>query len=165
MPRSFVARSLTAVAPVAAIPTTAAHFALWNGESVGGKTYAITSVFATTTTTAAATMILQLLAHVSVQYCPVISGTAASAIASTDGIPGGSRAMVASAVTIVAGNGVWHPVGPAFNTAALTATIGAGLYQNVRGIYYLPPGAILSLATLGSTTGGAMQLGATWEEN
>jgi len=165
MPRSFVARSLTAVAPVAAIPTTAAHFALWNGEPAGGKTYTITGVGFTFTTTAAATMIAQLLAHLSVQYLPVISGTAASAVASSDGVPGGSRAAVASAVTIVAANGVWHPVGPSVNSAALTATIGLGAWQNVRGLYYLPPGGIFSLATLGSTAAGACQLSIHWEEN
>lgn len=164
MPRTFVARSATAVAPVAAIPTTAAHFCLWNGEPANGKTYTITSVGFTTTTSAAATMILQLLAHISIGPVPAISGTAASICAATDGNPGPTNASVFSAVTIVAATGLWHPVGPAFNTAALTATIGAGVWQNVRGLYTLPPGRLFSLATLGSTAAGASQLCVTWEE-
>src|SRR3990167_442272 len=155
-PRTFVARTLTAVAPVAAIPTTAAHFALWNGDPV--KPYTIPSVGFTTTTTAAATIILQLLAHVSIAAVGAITGTAASVVAPTDGIVGGTYASVFSGVPSVAATGVWHPVGPSVNTAALTATIGAGAYQNVRGLYYLPPGRLFSLATLGSTAAGAAQI-------
>lgn len=164
-PRSYIAGTATAVAPVAAIPTTAAHFSLWNGEKAGGKTYTITAVGFTTTTTAGATIILQLLAHLSVASLPVISGTTANGPKSTDGLPSTSRAGVASAVTIVNANGLWHPVGPAFNTAALTATIGAGTWQNVRGLYSVPPGGIFSLATLGSTAAGASQLFINWEES
>lgn len=162
--RTYAAGTLTAVAPVAAIPTTAAHFSLWNGESAGGKTYRITTVGFSTTTSAAATMILQLLAHSGVGGCAVISGTAANGPRPTDGFPGGSKAVVASAVTIVANNGVWQPVGDCVNSAALTATIGMGTWRNVRGLFLLPPGGIFSLATLGSTTGGANQLFVNWEE-
>ena len=71
---------------------------------------------------------------------------------------------MASAVTIVAANGLWHAVGMSINTAALTATIGAGAWTNVRGLYYLPPGAVLSLATLGSTAAGNVQHFIQWEE-
>ena len=164
-PRSFVAGTATAVAPVAAIPTTAAHFALWNGEEVGGKTYTITSVGFTTTTSAGATIILQQLAHCSVARIPLITGTAATAVRATDGIPGGSKAVVASAVTIVNANGLWHPVGSSFNTAALTATIASGGWTYVKGMYRVPPGGVFSLATLCSAAGSAAcQSYVTWEE-
>lgn len=163
-PRTYVARSLTAVAPVAAIPTTAAHFALWNGEPEGGKTYSITSVGFSTTTTAGATMILQLLANCMVALQPIISGTLAAGPFPTDGMPSASRAAVASAVTITAANGMWQPIGDCVNSAALTATIGMGTWQKVDGLFRLPPGGIFSLATLGSTTGGANQLFINWRE-
>lgn len=162
--RQYAARTLTAVAPVAAIPTTAAHFSLWNGELAGGKTYRITSVGFSTTTTAGATMILQLLANCMVALQPIISGTAAAGPFPTDGLTSASRAAVASAVTITAANGMWQPVGTCVNSAALTATIGMGTWTNVRGLFLLPPGGIFSLATLGSTTGGANQLFLDWEE-
>jgi hypothetical protein len=162
--RTYGARTLTAVAPVAAIPTTAAHFSLWNGEPAGGKIYRITAIGFTTTTTAAATMIMQQLAHCGQATRPVISGTAASGPIPTDGQVGASKAAVASAVTIVDSDGIWLPVGMAVNSAALTATIGLGVWTNVRGLYLVPPGAIFSLATLGSTTGGAVQSSICWEE-
>jgi hypothetical protein len=148
---------------VAAIPTTAAHFTLFNGESSGGKSYLITALGMTTTTTAGATMILQLLAHMSVGNTTGISGTVANDPKATDGGPNSSKAQVKSAVTIIL-SGIWHPVGPSLNTAALTATIGAGLWVPVRGLYTVPPGQTLSLATLGSTTGGNCQLYVNWEE-
>jgi hypothetical protein len=161
--RTFVAGTATAVAPVAAIPTTAAHFSLFNGEAAGGKSYIITALGMTTTTTAGATMILQMLAHMSVGNVTGISGTLANGPKPTDGNPVPSLGQVKSAVTIIL-SGVWHPVGPSFNTAALTATIGAGLWVPVRGLYTVPPGQIFSLATLGSTTGGACQLYINYEE-
>lgn len=163
-PRTYVARSVTGVTAVNAIPTATSHFSLWNGEVAGGKTYTITAVGFTTTASAAATMIVQLLAHCSVSAGTVIVGTVASGPIATDGIAGGSRAVVASTVTISAANGVWHPVGMSVNSAALTATIGLGTYQQVRGLYYLPPGGIFSLAVLGSTAAGTSQFSIQWEE-
>lgn len=171
-PRFFQAITTTGVATVAAIPTTAAHFVVQNGEPVGGKTYTITSLGGTFTTTAGATMIVQLLALVLPGSWPIISGTAAKGPFAVDGLPnslpaGGSRAAVASAVTLTAGqaaSGAWHPVGTAFNTAALTATIAAGVWANVKGLYRLAPGGLIALATLGSTAAGAVQLSVTWEE-
>lgn len=166
-PRLFMARTITGVAAVAAIPTTASHFTIWNGEPAGGKTYTISSVGFTLTTTSGATFIAQLLVHCAAASQPIVSGTAAAGPLSTDGLPGGSRAQAYSAVTLpaqTANAGLWHPVGQAINSAALTATIGLGTYANVRGIYRLPPGGVFSMATLGSTAAGAAQLFATWEE-
>lgn len=165
MPRSYVAGTVTDIAPVAAIPTTAAHFSLWNGEPDGGKSYTITTAAIVTTTSAGAVIVLQLLAHLSVAKLPIITGTAASAIRSTDGMPTATRANVASAVTITAANGVWHPVGQSIVCAG-TANIGLGTWTNVRGLYTVPPGGIFSLAGLCSAAGSAKcQLYVQWEEN
>lgn len=167
-PRLFLAGTNTAVAPVAAIPTTAAQFALWNGEPAGGKTYTITSVGFTGAASAAAALVEQLLVHCALAVQPIISGTAAKGPVSTDGIQGGSRALALSAVTLTASqvaSGVWHPVGPSVNGGAATATISMGSYQQVRGLYLLPPGGLLSLAVLCSAAGSATnQMFVTWEE-
>lgn len=164
MPRSFIAATTTAVAPVAAIPTTAAHFALWNGESAGGKSYTITSVAMTDIASAAAALVLQMLANNLTGPIPVLSGTVAQGPRGLDGILGGSKAQVASAVTIP-NSGLWHPVGQSVNAGAATATIGMGTYQKVRGIYTVPPGGLFAMAVLCSAVGSATcSLYVTWEE-
>ncbi len=167
-PRLFLAGTATAVAPVAALPTTAAQFALWNGEPVDGKTYTITSVGFTSIASCAAAQILQLLGLVSAARQPIISGTAATGPKSTDGIVGGTSALAASAVTLTAGmlaGGMWHPIGGSVNTAALTATISTGTWTNVRGLYLLPPGGLFALAVLCNAAGSATcDCFVTWEE-
>lgn len=162
--RLFGAMTLTDIAPVAALPTTTAHFCIWNGEKVGGKTYTITSIGIVITTSAAAAIVLQLLAQVAPNNTvPVISGTAASAALALDGQGPGSRAMAASAVTIV-NAGFWHPVGQSIVSAA-TANIGLGSWVNVNGLYRIPPGGLFSLAGFCSAAGSAKcQLMATWSE-
>lgn len=166
VPRLFVGGTATAIAPVAALPTTAAQLALWNGSP--DKTYTITSLSFTSIASAAAAFVGQLLVHVAPGRQPLISGTLAKGPLSVDGIPGGSTAQVAAAVTLTAGqaaSGAWHPVGMSVNGGAATATISMGAYQNVRGIYLLPPGAILSAAVLCSAAGSATcNIYVTWEE-
>ncbi len=164
-PRLYVAGTVTPVAPVAALPTTAAHFALWNGEPLGGKTYTITALSFTGIASAAAALVSQLLVNVSGASRPIISGTAATGPRATDGLTSTSNAVVASAVTIGATWGIWHPVGMSVNGGAATATISMGAWQNVRGLYYLPPGGVISLAVLCSAAGGSTcDIFVNWEE-
>lgn len=166
IPSTFVAGSTTDVAPVAAIPTTAAHFAILNGEASGGKTYIITSVSLLTTTSAAAAQTLTLLANnlpAPVSAAGGFAGTAALGPKSLGG-SASTRAGVYSAVTIV-NSGLWHPVTPSVNEGAQTANIGQSVWAYVRGIYYVPPGGIFCLAGFCSAAGSAKcQLYVTWEE-
>lgn len=163
-PRSFGGSSTTDIAPVAAYPTTAAHFCVWNGEPLGGKTYQLTSLGIVTTTSAGAAIVLGLLANiVPAGATTVIAGTASNGPKALDGLGNTSRAIVASAVTIV-NTGFWHPVGTSIVCAG-TANIGNGIWVPVQGIYYLPPGGLLSLAGFCSAAASAKcQLSATWNE-
>ena len=164
--RTFGAISSTDIAPVAAIPTTAAHFCVWNGELPTGKTYTITSIGVTCTTSAGAVIILQPLAQISpMSGIPLISGTAANGPKALDGYGNTSRGVVASAVTIV-NSGFWHPIGNALISAAMTATISQGVWTDVSRIgYTLPPQGLFSLAVLCSAAGSAKcQLSVTWSE-
>lgn len=165
MPRLYVGGTITAVAPVAAVPTTAAHLSLINGEPVGGKTYTVSAVSFTPDVSAGAAFVAQLLANVTAQpggNPP--SGTTARGPVATDGLKSDSRAIVRSATTIV-NNGMWHPAGMSVNGGAATATIAMGGWVYVRGIYVLPPGVMLSLAVLCSAAGSATcQLFVNWEE-
>ena len=164
----FVARTSTAVAPVAAFPTTAAHFCLFNGEPTGGKSYEIISASTAYATSAAAAEVGMLVVHNAT--APVLglpSSTAAIGPKSLGGFAAsGTNAVVGSAVTVV-NSSIWHPAGVAYSTAA-TTTIGLGAFWQTPAIgaliYVVPPGGIFSLATLAATTGGTCHLSVTWRE-
>ena len=155
---SYVTGTATAsaVAPVAALPTTAAHFVLWNGEPQDGtgKSYLIHRCGFTTIASAAAVIQMQLIGHLStVPVAAIPSNTAAVGIKSLSGRGTQSRASAGSTVTIV-NNGDWHPIGPAVLSLAATATIALGGDFDVNGVYIVPPGGIFSLAVLCSAAGG-----------
>ncbi len=161
---AFVGASSTGVTPVAAAPTTAAHFLLWNGDPL--KSYYVTSLSCSTTASAAATENLQLFAHLSVAGLAVIptGGTAALGPKPLGGGPAqGSLAQIVTAATIV-NDGIWHVVGPSQNAGAATATIALGTWANVNGLYVIRPGGLLSLAVVTSTAAGTAKCYATWVE-
>jgi hypothetical protein len=161
---AFAARTITAVAPVAAFPTTAAHFCLFNGEPVGGKSYDILICASTYATSAAAAEVSTLIAHnatVPVRSLP--SFTAALGPLSMGGYAAsGTFAQVGSAVTIV-NSSVWLPLVTCASTAA-TTTIGLGTAWQGTGIFVVPPGGIFSLATLSATNAGTCHLSVVWRE-
>lgn len=164
----FVARTSTAVAAVAAFPTTAAHFCLFNGENIGGKSYEIIAMSTAYATSAAAAEVGVLVVHNA--GGPVLalpSFTAALGPKSLGGYAAsGTNAQVGSAVTIV-NSSIWHPAGMGYSTAA-TTTIGLSSYWfwNSPGpsMYIVPPGGIFSLATVAATAAGTNHLSITWRE-
>jgi hypothetical protein len=122
-PQAFVAGTViaSAITLVAAVPTTAAQFCLLNQDPA--KSYYITTVGCSYTTSAAAAENVQLFAHVSVgPVTHLASPTAAQGPkALGSGPTAGSLAVVGSAVSIT-NDGVWHPVGWSSNSGAGTAT-------------------------------------------
>ena len=171
-PPAFVTGTViaSAVAPVAAVPTTAAHFCLFNGELPGGKSYYITSASSSYTTSAAAAENVQLFAHVSVAPLKNIpSNTAAQGPKSLgSGVNVGTKAVAGSTVTIV-NDGVWHPVGWSSTSAGGTATIALGTWVNLintfgQVLYVIPPGGMVSFAAVASTNAGTIATFVTWTE-
>ena len=151
----FAVRTATAVAPVAALPTTASHFSLQNGETIGTtKCYIILSVHWTTIVSAGAAFVGQLLVHNSpVPTSTAITGTAASAIKCVTGKAFATNAVALSAVTIT-NDGLWHPLGNSVNAGAATATIALG-QEAVCSDYIVRPGGVFSAAVLCSAAGSA----------
>lgn len=155
---SFVVIAGTAVAPVAAIPTTAAHFTWWNGEQPGGKSLVVDYVGTIITTSPAAVITLSLLCHQGTNQTftqPTISNPATAKGLNGSGYRG---------VGYGGGNGTivqsssWHPAPintPALISSASTAQIGMVVGGDVRGRYVMPPGTAFSMASFCSAAGSA----------
>lgn len=139
----------TGIAPVQAMPTTAAQWAIWNGENVGGKSYIFTTLgamlFSGTKGLGG-----QLLA--SIFALPVQTGLAQQtgvAIASHSGSAIGSKAVIKSGITITnPAVPLWFPVA---EDILAVATVGPGdalLNRNIEGRVILPPQTGLGLVVL-----------------
>ncbi len=171
MANSFITMTgATDIAPVTAIPTTAAHFALQNLESVGGKTYYINGLGWTTTTSATAAFVGQLVVCViSGVQSPISGSNSALGPLPVDGTIARSKGMAWGAVTLTTqqnNQAPWHPVGLSANSAALTATVGTGAWANVAGMgYQLAPGAVIALAVICGAAGSAKcKISVQWSE-
>lgn len=138
-------------APVTAIPTTAAHLALWNGEQDDGLSYVIDFVGTYSTVSAAAAINLGLCAQVNLGK--VASPVGVQAIKSLSGRANyrGKGNAKTAAITIT-DNTAWHPVGNQL-VIANTANILASVEYAVYGRYVIPPGGMFALAALANAAG------------
>ena len=163
---TFKAFTTTAVTPVTAPPTTAAHFSVWNSAPAGGKSLYIQTLEAFTAASAGAAQIIQLFAHLGAGPQKRIGSgfTAASGPFSLGGPVVPSVATVGSAVTVV-NDSVWHPCSLSETMGTGTTTIANGTFSNVNGLYVVAPGMVFSLAVLCSAAGTATcRCGVTWYE-
>ncbi len=144
----------TAVAPVTALPTTAAHLSLWNGEPQGGKSYVIDAVGTAITTSAAAAINLGLAAQLNVTN-PITNPAGALAIKSLSGKANyGGKGNSKASVTVT-NDSAWHQVGTELvcaNTANLSLSVEYGVY----GRYIVPPQGMFSLASMCNAAGSAV---------
>ena len=173
--RSFFTNTTTAVASVTAIPSTAYAFAIWNGESDGGRSYIIDQIGALFTVNSAA------LPHVGIIGClgMVREGTPTQTqntikqlngmgnldtkcktiLAADNPYAGGSGTVLNT--TGIAGN--WFPIGDSIN-AAVTSLPGFQKVVNLDGRIIVPPGRLFLLHTLGSVTSSSAQFYIQWHE-
>lgn len=165
MGNSYVCGSTTAPVPVAAIPTTVCQLALWNGENTGGKSYVIQRVGFSCSVSAGAAIIQQMLVTNQTITQAAPTGTTALGIKSLSGRISQSAATVLSAVTLSSHNGLWHPLGPAINSNAATATIGLGGDFDCNGLYIVPPGGVFGMSVFCSAAASAQnQIFVMWHE-
>lgn len=151
----YYAAVTTAIAPVAAMPTTAAHASLWNSDKTSKK-LVILAAGTIITTSAGAAINLGLAAHETTVAVTSMAGTAASTITPLTSVATAYSgvAQFKSAVTIV-NNGLWHAIAPTVicaNTANLMLTTEADL----AGRYVIEPGMQFSLASLCNAAGSAV---------
>jgi len=143
----------TAVAPVTALPTTAAHFSLWNGENPGGKSYIIDAVGTMLNASAGAAINLGLAAQLNTTN-PIANPAGAIAIKSLSGKANyGGKGNTKASVTVT-NDSAWHEIGTQL-VCASTANLTLSVEFPVYGRYIVPPQGMFSLASLCNAAGTA----------
>lgn len=141
------------IAPVAAIPTTTATLALFNGEDSGGLSYQISKIgFWLGSGTPAAGATLFATVSPSKIATPPTVGATGYGVASASGSTRSSKALFATAVTIpsVPRAPAWVQVISTLQPAA--ANVGQGdLFVEKKGGLYVPPGYALGFGILSGT--------------
>jgi hypothetical protein len=146
MRRSFKVITVTAVAPVVAIPTVTSQLSLWNGEQDNGKIYVITKIGAYCVVSAGAATGIQMvhLINVSKVAAPTSAGLT---MRGTAGQVYNGSAINALAVTVV--DDGWFPAGNSVVGAA--SQIGLAVEADIAGGIIVPPGYRYSTAVVANT--------------
>lgn len=151
------------IIPVADMPTTAAAMALWNGESAGGKSYAIEVASAHS---ASGTMGIGASLIVGVtpvaQAAAVANGTGVVLGSCTGDPSSGTRAKFGTGITLT-GAPAWVPV--ATTKGISEVNVGNAMIAYLDGLYIVPPGfcfAMNVLAPVGTTAKYSFSV--TWRE-
>lgn len=162
--RSFSAMVPTgsAFAPVAAFPTTLANLILYNGESSGGKSYIIDTVWACGITSIAAATSFTGLAQISNASVAAPTDNAAVLRTGRAGLTYTGSAKLAMANSTFAVASKWTVIGQ--SSGHPSTAIGAGLYCDVAGRFIIPPGACFCVNLVASTAAGTMIQGIDWFE-
>jgi hypothetical protein len=166
---AVVGNGATFKAPVTAIPTTTATWLLYNGESEGGKSFFIDTLFAflASGTNGAGAALLAAVTLSSQSKTNSGANPAAysgAVISNLSGKANGSKAVLANAWTISGDQPAWLTV--AKSEAAAAATIAAQvLHAEIGGGLIVPPGYGLAITVLsGVGTTALYGVGATWDE-
>ena len=145
----------TGVAPVAAIPTTTAHFSLWNGENDDGLSYVIDYIGGYLNASAGAAINVGMCAQLNLGKITNPAGTVA--IKSLSGrINYRGKGNTKASVTVT-NDSAWHSIGPTI-ICANSANIMFSQEIPVYGRYIVPPGGMFSVAGLCNAAGSATMI-------
>lgn len=149
----------SAVAPVVAVPTTAAHLSLYNAETgANARSLVIAAVGSLCNVTQAAATQAALLVR---NQLPGVNANPNGAIAiyGASGKPTQFAINAKASVTLTAEGSnpsIWIPPGSMAATPA-AATVGLNVHAEVVGRFIVPPGGMFSLATIASVVTGSFQ--------
>lgn len=150
----------SAFTPVAAMPTTRAELALYNGNANPGVTFVIDSIWYFALTSQAAAVCATLIYQINSSAAALTDDTA-QLINSPVGKTYGGLAKRAVAVTTMVAN-KWSVVG--CSSASPAASIGHGVYAEINGGIQVRPGATLGLNAVVGTAAGTAIIGVSWHE-
>lgn len=163
MGMSYMVRQGTAVAPVASEPTTAAHYSIWNGEPMGGRSYIIDMIGCAITTSTAVATPMYAVAQLNLSN-PIAAPAAGDTPKSLSGRRNYTGRGIFKQSLTITDDGGWHNVGPYLMPFTGTATAGLTFEQNVYGRYIVPPQGMFSLASVATTTTGAVKYWVVFHE-
>lgn len=136
----------TAIAPVQAVPTTAAAWDLYNGEADGGRDYYILQV-AAHSVSGTLGLGMGLLGCVSLARQTTVPTDYASSIKSSlSGGPFDSRAIFDQDQTITGGTPAWQLLASRDQVSAVS--VGSGLVAVVDGMMRVQPGHIAGFSVI-----------------
>lgn len=168
--RSYYINTVTQVASVVAMPTTAVAFAIYNNEPDGGRSYVIDQVWALFTASASI-MPQACLVGVLGQVREAIPTNAMSAtiiLKNPNGVgklDSRSRCILTAtalpATTGFAGN--WFPI-TSHTNAAVTSLPGMQKVFDLNGRYVVPPGRYFGIHCVSAKTDVQAQYGISWTE-
>jgi hypothetical protein len=168
--RSYYINTVTQVASVIAMPTTAVAFAIYNNEPDGGRSYAIDQVWAMFTANASIksqAVLVGCMGHVR-ETPPTNAMSATIILKNPNGVgknDSRSRCILTGtalpATTGFAGN--WFPITDTSNTA-VSALPGFQKVFNLDGRYIVPPGRYFAVHCVSAKTDVQAQYGIAWTE-
>lgn len=165
MGHSFSAFCPTAVAPVAAPPTTATIWTIQNGEAAAApfqRCYLIDTVCAITTTSAGAAQNLGPLVIMMNGAAASLTGTDTLTPVNLSGSSNGSKILTKTASAVTATTAIYE--GPTV-VCANTATLGLSVTANVYGRYLLRPTCLMGFHVMCNAAGAAVcKIQITWHE-
>ncbi len=139
--------AITGVAPVQALPTTAAQWAIWNADPSQSMWFEEIGMYLTSGTPGVGGLLLACLFQTPAQSG---SSTAGASIASMSSGGRASKAIVKSAVTITTpASPTWYPIAsdPSPNVTAFASSTFLE-HRNLQGGLVVPPGWGLGLAVV-----------------
>jgi len=143
----YFAIATTAVAPVTAVPTTAAQVTLHNNYPAGGPSLIVHSVFTIIVVSAAAATGIGLFGCMNAG----LKAVPTTNLLTPKGLCGTAyrgSAVVATGQTITNDN--WHPLSET-NVHSSTNQVGTVSECSLRGLYIVPPGHMFSISQVANT--------------
>lgn len=148
---------------VAALPTTRAELALYNGEANGGKCYVIESVWHLGITSMAAAGSVALIAQIAPGVTALTDDTAQLITGRNGKVSYTGNARRAVAVTTMTANR-WELLQSSNSGGAATAQIGLASFADLCGGWILKPGDTFGVNVVAGTAAGTAIMGITWTE-
>lgn len=150
----------SAFAPVAAMPTTLAVLALYNGNPNPGATLVIDAIWYMSLTSMAAASSATVIYQVSASAAALTDDTAQLINSPIGKVYGGLTKRAINVTTMTANK--WAVVGAGGASAA--ASIGYGVYCEINGGIQVRPGATLGVNAVAGTAVGTAVMGISWHE-